>query len=193
MLIDEPIRSLGFVACEALTERVLCLDEGVWARDARRQTDYEVHEETQSVILIFCDGWPQVRVTHATGWSLLAEVATPVMEQVIRSWYPPGGIVLRAVLARLPAGCRIHRHKDAHPSFHVAHRIHVPLVTNPEVEFIVGTRLVAPCAHYAFELNNQMFHQVHNAGSTDRIHFIFDYSPYHGQHDPHGPETSTRA
>jgi hypothetical protein len=36
---------------------------------------------------------------------------------------------------------------------------------------------VPPRAHYAFELNNLMMHQVTNNGDSTRIHFIFDYAP----------------
>lgn len=177
MLIPDPIRPLGPVDCLELTQRVQHLDESAWHLDVRRQNDYEVHAQTQSIILTFCDGWPEVRIVRAPGWTLLADLAVPVMEHVIRQYYPPGGLVLRAMLARLPAGCRIGRHKDAHPSFQVAHRIHVPLLTHPDVEFIVGTELVEPRPHFAFELNNQMFHQVHNNGPQARIHLIFDYDP----------------
>ena len=177
MLMHEPTNPLGKFDCQALTERVLALDESAWAGDPRRQQDYDVHAQTQSIILLFCTGWPQVEVTRANGWELLAVDAVPLMAQVVKKHYAPGGTVLRAMMVRLPPGGRISRHKDAHPSFSIAHRIHVPLVTNPDVEFIVGTERVPPRAHFAFELNNLMFHQVANNGNEGRIHFIFDYAP----------------
>lgn len=177
MLMHEPTNPLGTFDAQALTEKVLALEEAAWAGDPRRQQDYDVHAQTQSIILLFCSGWPKVAVTRANGWELLAAEAVPLMEQIVRKHYPPGGSVLRAMMARLQPGCRIARHKDSHPSFSVAHRIHVPLVTNPDVEFIVGTERVPPRAHFAFELNNLMFHQVSNNGNTSRIHFIFDYAP----------------
>jgi hypothetical protein len=176
MLLKEPTKRLGTFDCRALTERVLGLPENHWDSDTRRQEDYDVHSQTQSIILLFCSGWPQVSVTRGDGWDLLAEQAVPLMSQIVLKAYPPGGTVLRAMLARLPPGGRIARHKDSHPSFAVAHRIHVPLITNPQVEFIVGTEHVPPVAHAAFELNNLMFHQVSNEGSEHRIHFIFDYA-----------------
>lgn len=176
MLIDTPIRELGHVECQALTDRVLAAEERAWYADVRRQDDYEVHAETQSIILTFCTGWPKVQVSRAQGWESFADVAVPVMEGVIGKYYAPGGLVLRAMLARLLPDCRIARHRDTHPSFSVGHRIHIPLVTNPQVEFIVGTEPVPPRAHYAFELNNMMYHQVVNHGRSARIHFIFDYA-----------------
>jgi len=177
VISNEPTAPLGKVDCQQLTDKVMSLDEEAWRADARRQQDYDVHAQTQAIILLFCDGWPEVRVSRGSGWDLLATEAEPVMQQVLERHYAAGGKILRAMLTRLGPGCRIARHKDSHPSFAVAHRIHVPLVTNPDVEFIVGSERVAPRAHYAFELNNLMFHQVTNHGNSARIHFIFDYAP----------------
>lgn len=177
MLLDTPIRPLGRVDCRALTQRVLAVDEPAWYADARRQDDYEVHAQTQSIILVFFTGWPKVEVAHAAGWKLFSDVAVPVMQEIVARHYPAGGTVLRAVLARLPSGCAIDAHVDRHPSFSVGHRIHVPLVSNPRVQFIVGTEDIRPQPGEAFELNNAMPHSVHNDGDTARIHFIFDYSP----------------
>ena len=177
MISNEPTVPLGKVDCQKLTDKVLSLDEAAWRDDSRRQKEYDVHAQTQSIILLFCEGWPEVTVTRGSGWDLLAAEAEPVMEQLLRKHYPAGGKTLRAMVTRLGPGCRIARHKDSHPSFAVAHRIHVPLVTNSGVEFIVGPEHVPPRAHYAFELNNLMFHQVTNRGDSTRIHLIFDYAP----------------
>ena len=177
MLIDTPIRALGYVDCRRLTEQVLAADESAWYADNRRQDDYEVHAETQSIILVFFTGWPTVSVAHGQGWDAFGGLATPIMEEVVAKHYPPGGMVLRVILARLLPGCRIEGHRDTHPSFSIAHRIHVPLLTNPQVEFVVGTERIATPAHHAFELNNKMAHAVANHGDTARVHLIFDYAP----------------
>lgn len=177
MLIDTPIRPLGLVDCRALIDRVLAVEESAWFADRRRQDDYEVHAQTQSIILVFFTGWPTVQVVHAAGWDQFGDLAMPIMQDIVARYYPPGGLVLRAVLARLPPGCAIDAHVDRHPSFSVGHRIHVPLVTNPGVRFIVGHEDIRPQVGHAFELNNAVPHSVHNDGDADRIHFIFDYSP----------------
>jgi len=175
VLIDTPIRPLGYVDAGRLTERVLAADESAWYADHRRQDDYEVHAQTQSIILVFFTGWPEVHVTHAPGWDGFHDVAMPVIDHLVSSHYAPGGLVLRVVLARLLPGKCIDLHYDRHPSFSIAH--HVPLLTNPDVEFIVGPQRIAPLAHHAFELNNKMPHSVANRGSTPRVHLLFDYAP----------------
>jgi hypothetical protein len=177
VLIDTPIRPLGYVDCRRLTERVLAADENAWYLDHRRQDDYEVHVETQSIILVFFDGWPEVRVTHAGGWDTFGDLTMPIMEELVAKHYAPGGMVLRVMLARLLPNCQIEAHWDKHPSFSISHRIHVPLLTNPDVEFIVGTERIATRTHQAFELNNKLPHSVANRGNTARIHLIFDYAP----------------
>jgi aspartyl/asparaginyl beta-hydroxylase (cupin superfamily) len=79
------------------------------------------------------------------------------------------------MVAKLLAGGTIHPHVDAHPSFSVGHRIHVPLKTNDDVQFIVeGERIIMEEGE-AYELNNLLNHGVHNGGKEDRIHLIFDY------------------
>jgi hypothetical protein len=177
MLIDTPIRPLGQVDCLRLIERVKTTHESAWYLDNRRQDDYEVHVETQSIILVFFTGWPEVQVSHAGGWKDFGDLVMPIMQTIVAKHYPAGGMVLRVVLARLLPQCRIHLHYDRHPSFSVAHRIHVPLLVNPDVEFIVGTERLALQAGHAFELNNAMPHSVANNGDTPRVHLIFDYSP----------------
>lgn len=177
MLIATPIRELGVVDVARLTERVRNIEESAWTADNRRQDEYEVHAQTQSIILVFFTGWPQVRVEHASGWDAFGEVTVPVMEHLVAKHFPPGGMVLRAVLARLLPGCQIDAHLDSHASFSVAHRIHVPLLTNPEVEFIVGDERIVTRPAHAFELNNKMVHSVANRGTSARVHLIFDYAP----------------
>jgi hypothetical protein len=64
MLIHEPTVPLGYFDCGQLTQRVLSLGEDAWNCDPRRQQGYDVHAQTQSVILLFCDGWPEVRTSR---------------------------------------------------------------------------------------------------------------------------------
>ena len=177
MITRETTVPLGKVDCARLIEKVRAVPEEFWSADGRRQNEFDVHAQTQSIIVKFCEGWPDIAISTGEGWSLLGSAVEPVIDEIVARHYPAGGRVLRVIIARLPAGCRIARHKDVHPSFSIAHRIHVPLVTNPAVDFTVGTERVPPRVGFAFELNNLMLHQVVNHGSEDRIHLIFDYAP----------------
>jgi hypothetical protein len=193
MDIGEPIRMFGKVGMEQLAEAVLTQDEAAWNENEQRQKDYEVHEQTRSIVLLFAnvDQWPAIDVTKQPGWDRLAEVALPVMHEIIRNWYPAGGTIIRAMAAKLLAGGRILPHRDSHPSFAVGHRIHVPIVTNPRVRFMIDGRPYQLEVGQAYEINNQKTHSVMNKGTTDRINFIFDYVPRDAR--PGQPRARVRA
>ncbi|MCW2497671.1 aspartyl/asparaginyl beta-hydroxylase domain-containing protein [Jatrophihabitans sp.] len=76
---------------------------------------------------------------------------------------------------RLSPGSSIHQHRDHGLRWEegVA-RLHVPVHTNPEVEFVSGgSRLVlaeGECWYIDFDLP----HEVHNRGASDRVHLVID-------------------
>ena len=179
MDIGEPLRSFGKVPMEALAEAILAQDEAAWNENVQRQKDYEVHEQTRSIVLLFAnvEDWPAIEVSKQPGWDRLAKVAVPVMHAIIGRWYPPGGTIIRAMAAKLLAGGRILPHRDSHPTFGAGHRIHVPIVTNPRVRFMIDGRHYQLQVGEAYEINNQKVHSVMNKGALDRINFIFDYVP----------------
>ncbi len=179
MDITETLRDLGEVDSSALRELVLGLDAPAWGEQEYRQQAYEVHKQTQSLVMVFTDGsgWPDIEVRKEPGWDALAPLAVPLMEQIISKHYPPGGTVVRAMAAKLVAGGVIRPHRDTHTSFHHAHRIHVPLSTNSRVRFMIDGRPHQLQEGRAYEINNQLMHSVMNRGKEDRITFIFDYMP----------------
>ena len=179
MDIGVPIRNFGKVDMEALAAAVLAQDEAAWNENVQRQTDYEVHEQTRSIVLLFAEvsDWPAMEVSKQPGWDRLAATAVPLMHEIIRKFYPPGGTIIRAMAAKLLAGGRILPHRDSHPSFAAGHRIHVPIITNPRVRFMIDGRPFQFEVGQAYEINNQKVHSVMNKGDVDRINFIFDYVP----------------
>ncbi len=178
MNIDVPIKELGPVAVEPLRDAVLAQDESAWLESQYRQETYDVHQATQSIVLVFCDNaWPELAVSREAGWDRLSHVAVPLMQDIIRHHYPPGGTIIRAMAAKLVAGGKILPHFDAHMTFRVSHRIHIPLTTNSRVRFMIDGRPYQFEVGLAYELNNQLTHSVMNSGKEDRINFIFDYLP----------------
>ena len=179
MDIGVPIRCFGKVDMEPLGAAILAQDEAAWNENVQRQKDYEVHEQTRSIVLLFAEvsDWPAIEVSKQPGWDRLADVAVPVMHQIVRNWYPAGGTIIRAMAAKLLAGGRIIPHRDSHPSFGAGHRIHVPIITNPRVRFMIDGKPFQLEVGQAYEINNQKVHSVMNKGDADRINFIFDYLP----------------
>lgn len=179
MDIDVPIRCFGKVPMQDLAAAILAQDEAAWNENTQRQHDYEVHEQTRSIVLLFAnvEAWPVATVARKQGWSRLGAVAEPLMREILDRNYPPGGRILRAMAAKLLAGGRILPHRDSHPSFAAGHRIHVPITTNSRVRFTIDGRPCRMEVGLAYEINNQKMHSVMNGGTEDRITFIFDYQP----------------
>lgn len=176
MDIDGPQRYLGQVDIQVLKEAILSQEEGAWHENAQRQKDYEVHYDTESIVLLFCDeSWPKGEVHQEPGWDRLAHVAMPVIDKIINTHYEPGGVLLRAMAAKLKVNGIIAAHRDKLHSFKMGHRIHVPITTNSGVRFTIEGKPYSFDVGSAYELNNQQTHSVMNMGRQDRISFIFDY------------------
>ena len=78
-------------------------------------------------------------------------------------------------LLRLKAGSVIKEHRDFGLGFEDGEvRIHIPITTNPELEFYLnGVRVVMNVGECWF-LNFNYKHSVNNFGKTDRIHLVID-------------------
>lgn len=81
---------------------------------------------------------------------------------------------LMAVL--LEGNSKIPLHVDPGPYFRYYSRLHLPLITNPGVEFLgpPGSKAERMACGGLYELDNTSLHGVVNRYSTPRLHLIFD-------------------
>ncbi len=179
MKIDQPIKELGSIDIKKLRTAILKQEETAWQENQFRQSEYAVHAQTETLVLMFCDdeNWPNLDVTKEAGWDRLSEHAIPIMHEVIEKHYGPGGTIIRSMAAKLKAGGRIKPHIDHLNSFRISHRIHIPITTNDRVRFMLDGRPYKMEVGKVYEINNQLKHGVINSGKEDRINFIFDYVP----------------
>ncbi len=96
----------------------------------------------------------------------------PYVRQVMASFLCPQQAVR---FLRLKAGSSIKEHTDYNLGYEDGEvRLHVPVVTNPEVEFVLnGVRIdmkEGECWYHDFNLR----HRVANRGETDRVHLVLD-------------------
>jgi hypothetical protein len=78
-------------------------------------------------------------------------------------------------LLKLAAGAAIREHND--PNLHYEYgeaRVHVPLLTNPQVEFFLDDERIVMNEGECWFLNLSLPHRVINRGETDRIHLVID-------------------
>lgn len=173
MHFDGKLRHLGRAHIAELQALLPKISEGVWLQNPFRQTTYEVHRQTRSLI------FRQVRGDHpADSYDLpifraWQGMLSPILTQ-IGDCYGPGRFS-RIMLANLPAGCAIPPHRDHGDAYALTHRVHVPVQTSPDVAFYIdGEDHFLECGEI-YEINNLLDHGVTNAGADDRIHLIADY------------------
>ena len=78
-------------------------------------------------------------------------------------------------LMRLGAGARILEHSDYMETGEVREiRLHIPIQTNPGVQFWVNHQLVPMLPGEFWFADFSMPHRVENQGDTDRIHLVID-------------------
>jgi mannose-6-phosphate isomerase-like protein (cupin superfamily) len=96
----------------------------------------------------------------------------PYIREVVATFECP----LKAVrLLRLRAGSRVLEHRDEDLRLEDGElRIHVPVQTSPEVEFIVGGRRLMLREGESWYIDFSQPHRIHNAGSHDRVHLVID-------------------
>jgi len=96
----------------------------------------------------------------------------PYFRHVIDSFECPK---LSVRLLRLGVGSRIREHRDHCLSFEDGElRIHVPVVTSPEVEFYVKSERIVMREGESWYVNFNLPHNLYNGGAVDRIHLVID-------------------
>ena len=76
---------------------------------------------------------------------------------------------------RLGAGATIREHRDYQSGFEDGFvRVHIPVVTNEQVEFRLGGEELRMRPGEAWYLNLNLPHSVRNDGAEDRVHLVLD-------------------
>ena len=78
-------------------------------------------------------------------------------------------------LLNLKAGAIIKEHRDADLNYENNEaRIHIPITTNPDVEFYLDNERMTVLPGECWYMNFNLPHRITNAGSTDRVHLVMD-------------------
>jgi hypothetical protein len=97
--------------------------------------------------------------------------ACPYVRQVLASF----GVVLgRSRLMKLAAGAEVALHVDFNYHWYSRVRIHIPIITNPDVTFYCADQQVHMQAGESWLFNAWRRHRVTNNGGQDRVHLVVD-------------------
>lgn len=170
-----------------------------YARLALQPPDTELMQ-LQTTNLLEGHGWrPHLNTRHYTGdWNVLALrspggiiestsadlmggasfLNTPLMLQLpaVQEFINQLDCPIMAVrLLNLAAGAVIKPHRDHGLCFENGEaRIHVPIFTNPQVQFFIEEERLIMLPGQCWYINANLTHHVANAGAEDRIHLVVD-------------------
>jgi len=147
-----------------------------WEKNTHRQDKKGVHKDTQALMFKF----PFIKRkkhpkdfnddTLISRYAITTELFKKAAEVLNLKKYK----VERYILAKLPAGKSILKHKDSQRIFGFSRRIHVPIITDSKCIFTVNDEVIPMDKGSAIEINNLLYHSVDNKSDIDRVHLIFD-------------------
>ena len=173
----DSVRRLGTLDVAALRDAVLAIPEEQWnAENAAKPNRFETLSSTRHIVFRFVSNFVDWRRSYdRPSWAEWKPMIEPVMAAATADYGYRRGDYPRVMLARMAPGGEIEPHCDTNPAAQWPHKIHVPLLTNPDVTFFVDDVPYHFAEGEAVEVNNMGFHAVTNRGTTDRIHLIFEY------------------
>lgn len=182
MFLDVPYKEVkSGLDISELKKAVLNATEEEWNLNQYRQQKFAVAKDVETLLFkingnnVSSGDNPARTNTWEEAWSKWKDLVDPVVKEAISGYEGhEKAFVNKCLIPRMRPGTEIPEHKDLSVVFNVSHRIHVPLVTNPDVYFMIdGERCVMEEGN-AYEINNKAIHSVANRGAEPRIHLLFD-------------------
>lgn len=111
--------------------------------------------------------------TRANGFADTPHLARcPYIRSILEQFQCP---LLSVRLLRLSAGSVVREHRDLNLGYEDGEiRLHIPVVTNPDVEFLLNRERVRMGEGECWYNNLSLPHSVANRGTHDRIHLVID-------------------
>ena len=171
MKLDVKLRELCQVDIKSIAEQIAAVSHEYWAKWNFRQTEYAVHSQTLSI--------PYQWLHNGISFDNIDLMET--YEQDIKINLPVDallkecpGTVVKLALVNLPAGHSIPEHVDGSHSLELVHRCHLPIISNPNVQFGIDSEVFYMQPGIWYEFDNTRPHFVANNSTQDRIHLLCD-------------------
>jgi hypothetical protein len=159
----------------------------IW-EDKFRETYYPAHNHTENLAFEWTPILAQESFSVYVNTDLLDSDIGQIYQQITEKvliFIP--GILLRGAIIRLKPNTSIHTHIDGtHPLWVKCHRIHLPIITEPEIKFYykwtnANQTEYASAKHLPknelVEINNCIPHGVDHHGNKLRYHLMYDILP----------------
>ena len=149
---------------ERLTQEVLAFDESEW------MPHVQGFKGNTSIPLISLNGEMNDSFNGPMKATEKLE-RSPYIQQVLASF---GEVFGRSRLMGLGAMCAVPEHRDINYHWYSRVRIHVPIITNPDVLFYCGDTHVHMIAGESWIFDSWKPHRVENGSNENRVHLVID-------------------
>ncbi len=177
MLLETPLIKLAELDREIfqnIKDQVKNISPETWDEDTSRQDSFRCHRDTQAIPLIY--GRNINKKTYTEHWNNTWEKKfLPLLSNILNPYYGEGEIIRMCLCNLLPFGTVLEHKDDTEEILLHTHRIHLPIITNINVDFIVEQDVFNLKEGCLYEFSNQQFHHVKNRSALNRVHLIFDY------------------
>lgn len=165
MRLDRPFLKLPRHFCaETLAAEVEALPPSAWVAHPSK------YEANDAVLLVTPGG----EIVNSFAGPMAPTVhleACPYIMEVMAELGGPWG---RSRMMGLEAGARVPMHIDVNYHWRTHTRIHVPLITTPDVLFTCGGETVHMAPGECWTFDSFLPHTVANGGASKRIHLVLD-------------------
>ena len=173
----QTFRELGSFDVADLIKLVGTLPDSLWAvEDERKENNFSVFHHTQHIIFRFTPGNSDHTKFYTNPiWQVWQGRLQPLMDAITDQYGHKDRVYSKIMLARLLPRQVIDRHVDGAGANLYTHKVHVPLITAPEVEFLIEEEVRHLEVGQAYEVNNIVRHGVSNPTEIARVHLIFEH------------------
>lgn len=162
---------IGKVDTSKIEECVNALTSEQWMEWDLRQNRYKVHAATESYPFMFSEYGekPKLYNQDTDIWKAIR----PLVNN-LESFYNTKAAAI--VLVKLKPKTNIIPHTDG-GWFIDTHRIHIPIITDPKIVFVLDSEKFHLQAGNVYEINNVVEHSVINPTDIGRVHLMVDLMP----------------
>jgi len=152
------------------------IPEAVWQRENKyKENRFSVFHSTEHIVMRFIEEFRDPRQFYSEPtWRMWSPIILPVMKEIATHYQYANPEFPKVMLAKLKAGQKIDQHIDKGRSNLYVHKIHVPIITDPQVLFYEKKQSFYLQVNNAYEVNNIIPHGVDNQSQNDRVHLIFE-------------------
>jgi len=177
MNISEPIFELHNVDISNILTFTHELSKDEWDFWNLRQKINEVHQNTKTYPLRWAQqinkNTYQVLIKNKN--SIINQILLPEVSKLEKLY---SGICVNILFVKLLPHTIICTHRDVSDLLKNTHRIHLPIITNENIDFYIHDKKYNLKEGILYEINNTLEHSVENNSSFDRVHLILDILPH---------------